>query len=239
MRLLLTCYQKSGTHQIMPPLEPIPDIIDRSGSQMVNMPEDLGFSKKINPEGAQETYTKLTKFPHRAFGHIAYLPEYAEAVQHVPTKVIFNVRDPRDVIVSEYYNIKKAPVNYAPAWLNFDYPNGKRLWELDDKVERLIEFSALRWPRWLGWLQHDWCLKVKYEDLRLNGLETLQKIWKWAQPHVLDDPVLMLDKIKPRRKNPTFRRGTPGEWKELFTPSQKQFANMKLKDIILQLGYEL
>jgi len=233
MRLFVTTYQKSGTHQIMPALGIDPDIVDRSRTQLCDLPPRYGRIDEPNRSGMLETCGALAIFEDKAFGHVAYLPEYAKAIQAEPTKVIFNIRDPRDIVVSEWYS---ANQNKWPN-LNIEEYN-KTISDLADPIAELIELAACRWPRWLGWLDHDFVLPVKYEDLRLNGKETMEKIAEWLEPFYIHAPSCA-DKLQPRKRNPTFRRGVPGEWKDVFTDKHKELSKRYLSDIIERLGYEL
>lgn len=235
MRLFLVSYQKSGTHQIMPALHIDRDIVDRSYNELTDIPYRYrnGNGKAISPEGVEETCQQLRTFGGFAFGHLSYLPEYAEAMQTDETKVLFNVRDPRDIIVSEFYSASMG------RWPNlFIEQYGKRLSEMDDPISELIELAAARWPKWIGWLNHSFVMKVKYEDLRLNGAETVYKMSEFLCPIEIDRNACVR-KLSPGPKNPTFRRGVPGEWKEVFTDGHKKKAELLLGSIIETLGYEL
>lgn len=239
-RLFITSYQKSGTHQIMPAFEITADIVDRSHNGTYTMPDYVGLKKTVCEEGVQVTVKELEEFGGWKFGHISYLPEFANALQKQPTKVLFNVRDPRDVVVSEYYNmLKKAKKNPAHALWNFTLKDGKSVLYSGDPIKHLIEFASCRWINWLGWMDHDFVYTMKYEDLRLNGLETLEKIKEFLLPEIRINPAWNLERAKPRPRNPTFRRGVPGEWKEVFTSAHKEQAEKQLGEIILRLGYEI
>jgi len=239
MRLFITSYQKSGTHQIMPAFEILEDVVDRSHNGTKDLPEYVGLKRTLCTEGIEVTAKRLREFGGNLFGHISYLPEYAEAIQVQPTKVLFNVRDPRDVVVAEYHNILKvSEKDPRHALWNFTMASiGTDVLYSGDPIKYLIEFAACRWPNWLGWLKHDFVLKVKYEDLRLNGLETLQKIGEWLAPEIKINPAWNFELLKPKRRNPTFRKGTPGDWKETFTDKHKEQAEKQLGDIIVKLGY--
>lgn len=235
MRLFLTTYNKTGTHQIMPALHIDPNIEDRSNNSMTSIPNYARTETRFSFDGAFTTYLELAFFERCAFGHLSYLSDYAKAIQAKPTKVIFNVRDPRDVIVSELYNMKRKG-KYA--WLNFYLPEkGCHVFDDDDPISHLIVF-AKRWERWLGWLEHDFVYKIKYEDLRLNGLETCEKLAEWLDPYEID-PVEVANKLPPRKTNPTFRSGNIGDWKTEFSKEHKKMATEKLGHIIEKLGYEL
>jgi len=244
MRLFITTYQKSGTHQIMPMFEPISDIEDRSRVSRVVLEPYLGSHAKYNQEGIGMTCHDLATFGDRRFGHIAYQPEYAEAIQKIPTKVLFNIRDPRDVVVAEYKNMERHYKKYGQdghkaLWDWYDNNVGKYIFDKEDTLTDLIHFASLRWPKWIGWLDYKWTMPVKYEELRLDTLNTCEKICNWLDGLCPIEPLKMAKKAKPRPKNPTFRKGIPGDWITEFENRHKQLANDILGDIILKLGYKL
>lgn len=244
MRLFITSYQKSGTHQIMPMFNgTMPDVVNRGHQEWTTAPSRFQLNREINWEGVEETIQNLRFFrgsSNKAFGHVAYLPEYAQVLEETETRVIFNFRDPRDVIVAEFENAKrmkrKSP-NDSPLWNFFDVDAGKRIFEKDDPIPDLIELAAARWYHWLGWLDHDFVMPLKYEDMRLNPQETAEKLFEWTKEIVGKDVDALMRGAIPRPANPTFRRGIPGEWKEQFTYEHKEIARELLSDIIIKLGY--
>jgi hypothetical protein len=245
MRLFITSYQKSGTHQIMPMFLPnIPDVVDRSWNCWINAPERYGLNRKINQKGLAEVITNLRTFKHgatKAFGHLSYTPEYAEVFMETHTKVLFNIRDPRDVIVSEYENAKRhyAEGRKEMALYNFlDKEDGICLFDKDDPITELIILAGARWPNWLGWLKHDFVLPVKYEDLRLNIQEASEKIFRWLEGTNCNSIAEMVKKAQPDSSNPTFRKGLVGEWKTTFEPHHVKLSEKLLGGIIEALGYE-
>jgi hypothetical protein len=101
-----------------------------------------------------------------AFGHVGYMPEYAKVLQETNTQVLFNIRDPRDVVVAEYENgLKKleADPKIPPLWDFYDEEAGMRIFKKPDPITDLIIMAGVRWPCWLGWLQHDFVMPVKME----------------------------------------------------------------------------
>lgn len=243
MRLFITSYQKSGTHQIMPAFGIGKDIVGRA---YVDMAAIKGYGMSgINYDGIPETCENLKKFEDTAFGHLPYLPEYAEAIQAQPTKVLFNVRDPRDIIVANLHNIQKIYYRTNP-------PGGKGLGHLNllddttnelvvekkDPISALIEIESYRWPKWLGWLEHDFVMQVKYEDLRTDGVETLRNILEFTMPFSFN-VYTVAGNLRPQHSNPTFRAGRIGDWKKEFLPKHKKLAEKLLGETIVKLGYEI
>lgn len=246
MRLFITSYHKSGTHQIMPALEADGNyIVDYSGNNLADVPERFKIDKvrfEDSQFGIENTSRKLATFLGPSFGHVTCLPEYVEALQAQPTKVLFNVRDPRDVIIAIYCKSREDHVaQYGTGlWNFFDEDAGCPIMEKPGRepITDLIEIEASRWPKWLPWIKQDFVRMVKYEDLRLNGLETLKEIAEWLEPHHVD-PVACAMRLKPRPRNPTFRTGLIGEYKTAMEEYQIEMANDLLGDIIKTLGYEL
>jgi len=244
MRLFVTSYQKSGTHQIIPALGIMKDVVDRSLISATGIPERYGTARVRNEEGLVTTCGILQSFDEKIFGHIPYNPEYAECVQARPTKVLFNVRDPRDIVVANFYNINKIyfkgkyPGAKGNGHLNLQNKDGVLVVNSKDPIAELIEIEAGRWPHWLGWLQHDFVMKVKYEDLRLHGVETLKKIAEFIAPYPLDYEAAS-GNLMPRQRNPTFRAGRVGDWKTEFSDKHKKLAERLLGDTISKLGYEV
>jgi hypothetical protein len=245
MRLFIVSYHKSGTHQIMPMFLIIPDVVDRSWNDWINVPERYGLNREINPPGIKETCENLRKFKggaNRAFGHLSYLPEYAKVFEETDTKVLFNIRDPRDIIVAEYENarrrMREKKKGVLPLHNFLDKEDGKFLFEKDDPITELIIFAHARWPRWLGWLDHDFVMPVRYEDLRLRTRETVEKIHGWLGGKECNPIGKMVESARPVGSNPTFRKGAVGEWKTTFEPHHVELAEELLKDIIEKLGYK-
>jgi len=244
MRLFITSYQKSGTHQIMPMFLTRPDVVDRGHSNWVDVPDRYGLNKEINWEGVEETANNLRVFENnsdRAFGHVAYMPEYAKVLEETNTRVLFNIRDPRDVVVAEYENARKhfkADPTSSPLWNFYDQVDKKRIFEKKDPISDLIVLASARWPRWLGWMEHDFVKTVKYEDLRLNPRDTIIDICIWLDGKFCRDLDLMVRGALPKPRNPTFRKGKVGEWKKYFKLHHLELVEELLWDILIKMGYE-
>jgi hypothetical protein len=242
MRLFITSYQKSGTHQITPMFVVRPDVVDRSSNEILDVPRKYNMDTEINNDGVRETVEDLRVFrfgSDKAFGHLSYVPEYADVFERTNTKVLFNIRDPRDVVVAEYENAlrKFEQGDMMPLWNFYDSEKGEYLYSSDDPIAELIVLAAARWPRWLGWLDHDFVKPVKYEDLRLRTRETVEEIIEWLGGMGCSDANTMAKNAIPKPGNPTFRKGSPGEWKTAFTLRHIELADEMLGGIIKRLGY--
>ncbi|KKM88333.1 hypothetical protein LCGC14_1259770 [marine sediment metagenome] len=246
MRMFLTSYQKTGTHQAYPMFMPnCPMIEERGHIQNLGMYE---FIRRKNP-GPLPTYVKtldqLRDFDSRAFGHIAYHPEYAAAIQSRPTKVIFNYRDPRDVIVAELEMIRKhiraGTIHHA--WHNYKrFSDEIRVIDRPNPIAELIYIASIKWKNWIGWFDQDYVIPLKFEDLRLKPDETVAKLCQALKGCSLPkSPQSMVDATKrgriPGSQVPTFRKGLVGEWKHYFTEKDSLLAKSLLGEILARMGY--
>lgn len=255
MRLFLTSYMKSGTHQALQMImHGVENIVDRADMlnygledywhkvwedhQLVEKPIKHPECKRPFPRMV-ETLNALESFPSKAFGHIPYLPEYAEALRTQPTKVLFNIRDPRDVIVSEYMNLKR---NHKKSMQNIGHlnlllPNGIYLYKSPDPIAELIKLSPILWANWYGWLDEDFTVVLKYEDLRLRSKTTIKELVKSLGGCNLPSPDIMEAQAKDTDWSTTFRKGLVSEWKLIFTPKHRVMADELLQPVLDRLGY--
>jgi hypothetical protein len=254
MRLLITTYQKTGTHQLYPMFTgdgtAIPQVKDYSARTLEGLPEHL--HSPINPpsDGIEKTIGEIHNIPERAFGHMPYRDEFVEALQIRPTKVLFGIRDPRDVIVSELENIKRSVRDYKNRGMgmwNWMVPNTEKMViELDDPIAFLIEVAHYRWKNWYGWLDHDFVMPVKYEELRLKQDATINAIRQFLMDdegvsliHRLPDFQSMKVRSVPKLGNPTFRKGTVGDWKIYFQSHHIELGKKFLNPVMETLGYDI
>ena len=87
--------------------------------------------------------------------------------------------------------------------------------------------------------------KIKYEDLRKNTLEEMEKIYKFLE---IDIPKHELEKIvtkftfenlPPDQRGPGkfARSATPGKWKENFSEEEKKVMEEIMRPTLTMLGY--
>lgn len=248
MRLFLTSYQKSGTYQAYPMFMPeCPMIQERSGVQIIGMDEFIKRAQKgPDPAGHKKTTEDLRTFSNRAFGHIAYHPGYADAIQATPTKVVFNMRDPRDVIVSELEMIRKHQRlgTIEHAWHNYKrFSDGIRVIDRPNPIAELIYIASIKWKNWIGWLDHEYTVPLKFEDLRLKPDETVAKLCAALKGcNLPKTPGEMIRSTEvgrtPGKSVPTFRKGAVGDWKTYFTSKETDLAAGLLGPIMERLGYD-
>lgn len=200
------------------------DIVPDIHYNKENIPEDLGFYP----------------FPRIIKSHAGYLPDYK--------RVIYIVRDPRDVMVS-YYDYLTKKIN-GPNFKNFsDFIKNRK-------------YGLPAWCKHLKSWMNKWDIIIKYEDLKENSYTQLKRILSFLK---LDDIVdgdieLAIEKssfenmqLKEKRegfegsktfsKNFVFvRQGKVGGWKDVFSSHDlryyiKQASKYKLKLFLKRNNY--
>lgn len=185
--------------------------------------------------------------PHLVWSHEIYNPTYP--------KVIYLVRDPRDIVVSYYFHhIKYYPNHFK---LNFN--------------EFFEEFLLGKiWPGMWDHHVESWItnqiniengfLLLKYEDLLNNTSKEIHKILKFLNLHRTDKEIKeaiewsSFDNMKSLeekqkeylnpgestdRKIPFVREGRENGWKSFLNKEQEEKINEKFYITLKKLGYEI
>jgi len=159
------------------------------------------------------------------------------------SKILFLVRDGRDVIDSNLNALE--PGSWAV-----------RLYGITPVTPetRLLEikYRAKMWVRTMEILMETFetypkslRMKIKYEELKKNTLENLQKIYKFVglEPPKKDLRELVekysFSKIAPKNKGAgkVTRSATPGKWKENLSEEEKELAEEIMGKTLRKLGY--
>ncbi|MGH2787258.1 MAG: hypothetical protein ACRDJV_05030 [Actinomycetota bacterium] len=188
-------------------------------------------------------------------GHIAWSAEVEGVLRPASFKHILVYRDPRDVVVSLYYWwSKQERRTYLP------YRHFASLLSEHDKIAFLIEGTkgmdsspsgvvnypdvGTRFREFAGWFVDASCLKVRFEDLvspstRRTVCETVVRNLFPEADTGFEELSLrrMIDGMSPSGSK-TFRKGTSGEWREVFSAEHKEMFKKCAGDTLVSLGYE-
>jgi len=234
MRVLVTTHPKSGTNLLI---------------QLTGSPAHIPVGFPVLYEGASvrsgnsraggdaitigDTYKKVESFTGAAFGHVPWTEEMERSARKQKTVVAVLIRDPRDVIVSHYFHVKRT----AEAAFNFMLPDGTRLADSPDPIADLIRVAPFVWRKFIPWLSHA-DLVVRFADLVGDPLSIATKLYNRAGGRVfgVSTPAQMTERINPH-KSPTFRKGSTGDWRNHFTSAHVQQFNQAMGDIANRLGY--
>jgi len=172
--------------------------------------------------------------------------------------MVFMYRDLRDVAVSWAHHILNTdgstlhPDKKMFHMINMEQGFGGVLEAVIEGVGPLPGVIE-HWEDFAGWLDADWVLPVKFEDMRNKPEETAKKIAFYLVDRtceVRDDTLRlseraeeifeeMADATRDREKSLTFRKGKVGGWKDEFTyEAGKLFVEHGGQDWLVKLGYE-
>ena len=168
------------------------------------------------------------------------------------TKVLVMYRDPRDIIVSNYYHVLKDNPWKPDDPFYADYNMMSKEDALSHSTQLVIE-DFCSWVR--GWQQvsnqHQGmqCLYVTYEQLRYNPVQVFKRILAFfgieldeASFQVVMQAAATSSASKPLGREPgkrsTRRKGVIGEWKKELNDHQRGLVKQHLGECLIELGYE-
>ena len=216
------------------------------------------FSDQWN-DWEQQAYL-FSRLQHGYFykGHVGWRPDIAEYIRLTGTAHVFVYRDLRDVCVSQTFHIlSDDDIHFMhPAKMAYRMLGG-----FGDVLLAVIEglggFTGAveRWALYAPWLDEDWTLALKFEDILADREAAARRILEYGMDRYLHlfktVPVrvegeifdrcvaAMVENSRNPRASSTFRKGTAGQWRECFTERHKQaFKAHGGGEWLVRLGYE-
>ncbi len=245
--LLGISFPKSGTHlldQILLGFSNVAPFAKRVHSFYAEYDGESG--EKHKPEQAL-AWLDMLHPRDVASAHLFAQPEAIKRVCSPAFVPYFIFRDPRDVVVSHVFYVTDMEVRHV----HHDFYQSLPDFESRLKVSILgrpnsnAEFPdiAARFAPYLGWLDHDEVLSIRFEDLIHHRADTLTSIMDHllARIPIPSPRKLILDALETAinpKKSPTFRSGKTGEWKKYFTEEHKKIFKDVSGDLLIKLGYE-
>ena len=238
---------KSGSHlltQILAGLTKIGPFVD-PGFPPVNRAED----NTNLPSEAVLANLNLLRPGDIRYGYLHAKEPYLSALTQPGIATLFIYRDPRDMLVSHVF--------YATE-MNHDHGMHRyyteKLHTMADRLDAAIrgitepgfELASVkdRYQAYLGWLDHPAVLALRFEDLVLDRPAALNRLLDHLAVHGFTPDLprpaaltVLSEAVAPRRSG-TFRSGTPGAWREHFSPANKQAFLQTAGDLLIRLGYE-
>ncbi|XP_061167121.1 sulfotransferase 2A8-like [Saccostrea echinata] len=233
--VFISSYPKSGNHwlnAIVPRLlNSSLDTSHRMSNQFLELISDLH-----ELQNAPSPRIMTSHLPYR------YLPKENNG------KIFHSIRNPKDVAVSAFHHYTTDPMvkDYVhPDWAHFldDFLRGECYYGSWFEREKEWKEAARENPGKI--------LIVYYEDLKKNGMETMQQISNFLGTS--SDPTFLqavyddcsFEKVKEREKGKPwefiYRKGEVGDWKSFFTVEQSEklerVFNEKMKDSTLKIQW--
>jgi len=198
---------------------------------------DFYTSNKYIPEvGRHDEIIQSLNRPRVMKSHAPYVRKYP--------RVIYVVRDGRDVYVSYYfYRLKHLPPGTT----------------FKEFLKRRDHFPCLWGEHVSSWLfrkpSRQQILVVRYEDLACNCFEQLRRMADFIGLEAQEDQLrraveaasfenmrrLEFERGRPYRNDSPdvfVRKGQPGNWKEFFGPEEKAIFKPREGHVLIKLGYE-
>jgi hypothetical protein len=195
---------------------------------------------------------------HYLLGHSGYHPDIERFIYFKGCTVVFVFRDFRDVAVSQAHHVL-----HEDDWTHAHPAKDvyRAMETFDDVLEAVIVgidgFPGImeRWELYHEWLYVDWIHKVSYESLMARpgdfakelAVGMMGRVAKVFGKNPTIEPVAqellikqMVHCMNETHLSPTFRQGTPGGWKEVFTDKHRDlFKRSDINSWLVRLGYEM
>ena len=184
-----------------------------------------------------------------AYGYIQARQPFLTVLNRSGMATTFVYRDPRDMLVSHVFYATEMHVGHG---MHRYYT--ETLTNMEERLNAAIrgvhepqaDLSGVRekYAVYLDWLSQPWALCLRFEDLILEReralnclLDYLEKRGFTLQIERAKAIAALASAIQPH-KSGTFRKGQPGNWREHFTPANKQLFKEQAGDLLIRLGYE-
>jgi len=191
-------------------------------------------------------------------GHMGHLKSVEAIMTILGVGCVFVYRDLRDVAVSQMYHV----LTRSDKKLNHDgkreYRRIKRKQGKEGVLIAIIEgidgFPGLieRWETFAPWLESEWALSVKFEDIRRDHWKAANQFFDYSfklagliaekdidiEPKVQSAFVKRIVTEMGFRNTATFRKGISGEWRKEFTPKVIECFKAHDNGWLERMGYE-
>jgi hypothetical protein len=249
---------KSGSHLIIQVLQGLVELgpFVNPGFPPVNRSED---NHKLPDQAVLKNLQRM-RSGDIAYGYIQLREPFLSALtgpENSRRATVFVYRDPRDFIVSQvfyateihkghgmhrYYtevlHSMEECINAAIQGVGEEDASGED-WEVPPLSDVLIKYQ-----KYMGWMQQTDVLCLRFEDLILERDEALGHLLNYLSnrgftPRISSQQAVetLKSAIMPR-KSGTFRKGSPGNWREHFTEANKTIFKQVTGDLLFRLGYE-
>ncbi|HJW89582.1 MAG TPA: sulfotransferase domain-containing protein [Anaerolineales bacterium] len=238
---------KSGSHLIFQVLQGLTRIgpFVNAGFPPVNRSED---NRKLPDRAILANLARLQP-GDIAYGYIQARQPFLSALDRTGMATVFVYRDPRDMLVSHvFYATEMHPGHGLHRYYT------QSLTTMEERLNAAIrgvqepgaELSGVseKYAAYLDWLTQPWAFCLRFEDLILERDRALTCLLDYLQSRGFTpqlDRAVAVEALKAAiqpRKSGTFRKGQPGNWREHFTPANKQLFKELAGDLLVRLGYE-
>ncbi|MFB3785092.1 MAG: sulfotransferase domain-containing protein [bacterium] len=178
--------------------------------------------------------------------HLHYSEQRRQVLADQGIKVLFMIRDPRDVAVSEAFYIRRKKDHYLHS-LYAREPDLRSALLLEIRGDAAAGHPPLgeRLGSFLGWMREPSGV-VRFEDLigeeggggRQTQMEVIQRLFDFLE---MDISPAEIDKIRRglfSGASPTFRKGKIGEWRKHFDEEITDLFKQTAGEMLVRYGFE-
>ena len=240
-RVFANSIPKSGTHLLNRCLSLMPGMA--MAGQHLNVKRNV--SKK-------ETTLKNIGGGCIVTAHLPYSDEEWMKLDRMGYKQVLMIRDPRDLIISQYHFITKRPIALLYSYFARLPDDNARLMAVIHGVPASespygIGFPDIRtrFSRYLEWAKHGSHV-VRFENLvgeRGGGSKELQlteieELARFVGISLSNSEVETIAGQAFDRDAKTFRKGEIGDWRNTLSEAHKQILKELIGPVLIDLGYE-
>jgi sulfotransferase 6B1 len=257
-RVFINSIPKSGTHLLTAALDVTPGI-QNSGIHILTWQVNQGARGPGDNESFrfdQSSFSRVLERVNRGqylSAHLRWEQEILRCLRSLDYRIIFVIRDPRDVVVSELHYIKGLRRHYLhPFLVNAFQSDDERLSALLNGVDGRAEWAsyriaaaAERYRRFYGWLVSSSVYALRFEELvglrgggaREAQLDTLRSLYQHIGLTINDERVSQVAGRLASKGSFTLRKGVIGGWRSL-SPHWVESIDGALADVAFEYGYE-
>lgn len=261
-RWICNGFPKSGTHLLVQMVNPVARYNPGTEAGLFKKPWTGTFAHNSwtnERVSLEQTCFKAGRIlpGHMLKAHLGHSEELERFLYLLGVVHVFIYRDLRDVAVSQAYHI----LNSDDERLAHPEPElyrglggfGEVLSAVIGGLGRYPGVLA-RWRHYAPWLDVNWVLSVRYEDLRADPEAWAERIFchgmnrsaaTWNREVGFEESGLravinvMVKASTLREKSPTFRKGNVGDWRDEFGPGHvRLFKETDGDGWLVRLGYE-
>lgn len=178
--------------------------------------------------------------------HTVWTPEASEILRHERVPYIIQYRDLRDTAISWYFYVAEVQNKHV---LHDKIAAMSLEQGLDWYIDRLLPVRARFIRDWRSHRDPEFGHELSYEALRTDTLATFSRLARAClgdiPDHVLAEAVEKNNFRRLTGRNPGeenrkafVRKGVSGDWRNYFTPAQKDRFKAAAGELLIELGYE-
>lgn len=180
-------------------------------------------------------------------GHLPYYKELEESLRENNIRVIFIIRDPRDVVVSWFkYVCNIDCVHSANEYISSLDDDDARLMAAINGVPKVVEPINQVLNKYAKWLESDICLTCKFEDLvgengggsTIKQHKLVRNISDFLGLYLPEDELKTIAGQIYSTKSSTFNKGNIGSWHDVFKDEHIKIFKKNAGEDIIKYGYE-